>query len=851
MNPFARYARWLHTRWPAGLVEKLPVVGENGSTNLPGVFVVGDLRGVPLLKLAADSGARAVRTIAEDPAFRADRATPEAGVLDLVIVGGGVSGMAAALEARARRLDFRVLEAAEPFSTIVNFPKAKPIYTYPAEMDPEGILRVRASVKEDLLAELRAQTAGLSTTPGRAERVRRAGKRLEVAVEGGPALRARRVLVALGRSGNFRRLGVPGEDLDKVYNRLHDPKDHAGKQALVVGGGDSALETAIALAEAGARVTLCHRGRTLSRPKPDNVERAEALGGERLRLETGATVREIRAADVVLARADGSTAALPNDVVFAMIGREAPLDFFRRSGIALAGERTPAFWATFALAAAAFAFLYHWKSGGALTGWFQDRGLFPFHAPPGDPRTLGGTIRASFAAPGAWYTLAYTLAIAGFGIRRIRRRRTPYVTAQTSVLIAVQAVPLFLLPYVLLPWIGNTGGFGGRHRVVPVPDAAAATWRDLGAVHGDDPAAFAAAARAAGVLPAGTESWPDLAAETSWRHRTEGDRVILRSAPEGAPVREAVLRLSDRRAHLRDEGEASSRTADALFPASEWDPQGREYWRAFGLVLAWPLFLWNVFTHQPMGAWLVLSAVQTLVIIPWIVLRWGKGAYCGWICSCGALAETMGDAHRHKMPHGPVWNRLNLAGQGILALATALLLLRVAAWAFPGNRLAQDAYAILLTGRTAGGAALPFPVTLLNYRWLVDLFLAGIVGTGFYFHFSGRVWCRFACPLAAWMHVVARFSRFRILADKKKCISCNVCTSVCHQGIDVMSFANKGLPMEDPECVRCSACVQSCPTGVLSFGGVDPRTGAVIGTDRLAASALALRDAAVRGAPVR
>ena len=90
---------------------------------------------------------------------------------------------------------------------------------------------------------------------------------------------------------------------------------------------------------------------------------------------------------------------------------------------------------------------------------------------------------------------------------------------------------------------------------------------------------------------------------------------------------------------------------------------------------------------------------------------------------------------------------------------------------------------------------------------------------------------RFACPLAALMHVYARFSRFRILADKKKCISCNVCTSVCHQGIDVMSFANKGLPMEDPECVRCSACVQGCPTGVLSFGQVDRRTGKVIGTD--------------------
>ena len=74
------------------------------------------------------------------------------------------------------------------------------------------------------------------------------------------------------------------------------------------------------------------------------------------------------------------------------------------------------------------------------------------------------------------------------------------------------------------------------------------------------------------------------------------------------------------------------------------------------------------------------------------------------------------------------------------------------------------------------------------------------------------------CPLAALMHIYARFSTFRIFADKKKCISCNVCTSVCHQGIDIMNFANKGLDMEDPQCVRCSACVQSCPTGVLQFG---------------------------------
>ena len=113
---------------------------------------------------------------------------------------------------------------------------------------------------------------------------------------------------------------------------------------------------------------------------------------------------------------------------------------------------------------------------------------------------------------------------------------------------------------------------------------------------------------------------------------------------------------------------------------------------------------------------------------------------------------------------------------------------------------------------------------------------AGLIGVGCYWHFSGRMWCRLASPLAALMHIYARFSRFRILADKKKCISCNVCTSVCHQGIDVMNFANKGLPMEDPECVRCSACVQSCPTGVLEFGRINPRTGHIIARDSLVAS---------------
>jgi thioredoxin reductase/ferredoxin len=764
----SRYARWLHTRWPAGAVEKLPAVRPDGSTSVPGLYVTGDLTGVPLLKFASDTGARAVRTIVADPAF--GRRRREEGVLDLVIVGAGVSGMAAALEARAQNLGFEVVEASEPLSTLVNFPKGKPIYTYPTEMTPVGEMQFseRSSVKEGLLDEVREKTLGrgIHPRPGHAESVGRKGGLLEVRLDGGEILRAHRVVVGIGRSGNFRRLGVPGEDLGKVSNRLHDPSDFQGQHALVVGGGDSALETAIALGSSGAHVTLSYRGKELTRPKPANLEKLEALradpmasvaveqpvservttatgefiGGRHergsVRLMLGSRVKEIREGEVVLDDGAGRRQTLPNDAVFAMIGREAPLGFFRKSGVPIAGEMGARNWAALGLFVLFCFWLYHWKSGhavpflGPLPAWLSPdpARLWAALGAAGaalaaslrDPATLLGTLRISASGPSFYYTLAYSLTVLVFGIRRIRRRRTPYVTIQTLVLVSIQWLPLFLLPEIVLPWLGHNGVF----------DAGALRW-----------------------------------------------------------------------------------VADQLFPAVSYG-HGREYWRAYGLVLAWPLFIYNWFTAQPLWGWLVLGFVQTFLLVPALVHRWGKGAYCGWICSCGALAETLGDTQRQKMPHGPRWNRLNLLGQGILAAAFLLMLLRVAGWIWPRSILARA-----------------FTPGFEGYAWFVDLFLAGILGYGLYFWFSGRVWCRFACPLAALMHVYARFSRFRILADKKKCISCNVCTSVCHQGIDVMNFANKGLPMEDPECVRCSACVQSCPTGVLTFGQVDRRTGRVLRTD--------------------
>ncbi|WP_239480628.1 NAD(P)-binding domain-containing protein [Parashewanella hymeniacidonis] len=758
------YTHWLHGRWPDGEVEKLPVVEHNGTTNIKGVYVVGDLTGVPLLKFSADTGAKAIQNIISDSGFSQRNQTND--IADVIIVGGGVSGYSAAIEAKKHKLNFTLIEGNQPLSTIENFPKNKPIYTYPTDLTPQGDLQFSDEIthKENLLSELKAQLVehDVSADIAKVSHIEKNAQHIDVILENGDKLKAHRVILAIGRSGGYRKLDVKGESLAKVSNRLIDPAVYSHKKLLIVGGGDSALEAAIATANENADVTLSYRKAEFSRAKTENVDQLNQLvDDKKVELKLCTNLSEITENNITLKNQHGESDTFENDNVLLATGREAPLDFFRRSKIKIQGESTWQGWIAFILFLGAMVALYDWKGYGffnSFWGTFSYPDQMPtliagwgewWQAQVSDRSTLIGTIAVSLKSRSFYYTLLYTILIAVFGWQRIQRRKTPYVTRQTIVLFVIQLLPLFLLPEIILPYLGYNGvfdaGTGKAFADTLFPSYISA--QDLAA-----------------------HNWPD------WGHP-------------------------------------------------------RAFWHAYSFIFAWPLGVYTVFTDTPQVAWLIIAAIQTLVIIPLIVYKWGKGAYCSWICSCGAMAETMGDTQRHKMPHGAKWNKLNMLGQFILLVAIVLLVIRVLGWVYPESWM-NEMFNLFFKGENKDYQL----VNGFSYKWIVDILFAGVLGFGLYFKYSGRTWCRFACPLAALMNIYSRFSKFAIVSEKSKCISCNQCTSICHQGIDVMAFASKGKPMTDPQCVRCSACVSTCPTGTLSFAEINRATSKVIKVDSLAAS---------------
>ena len=310
----------------------IPQVGPDFQSNVPGMYVAGELGGMGLIANAVTQGMQAVGQL-----MKGRPATPEGGV-DLVVVGGGPAGIAAGLHALKKGLSVRVLEQDRGGGAVRHYPRAKIVMSRPFRLPGRGPLSGTIT-KEQLIDELSAavQEAGLDLREGvRVDGVEKQPDGAFVVRSSDGDVPCSRVLLAVGRRGTPRKLGCGGEETAKEAYRLLEPEAWSHQHVLVVGGGDSAVEAAVSLADVeGARVTLSYRGAALTRPKEANQQRlARAVEAGRLRLLLGSTLLEI-GEDRVSLEVDGVTEVLPNDQVFVFAGGVLPTAFLKSAGIQL------------------------------------------------------------------------------------------------------------------------------------------------------------------------------------------------------------------------------------------------------------------------------------------------------------------------------------------------------------------------------------------------------------------------------------------------------------------------------------------------------------------------------------
>jgi thioredoxin reductase/Pyruvate/2-oxoacid:ferredoxin oxidoreductase delta subunit len=307
----------------------LPEVSEVFESSRPGVHVVGELGGMGLIKNAIAQGLQA----AEHLASVLPRSGP--GVL---VVGAGPAGIATALGLRARGVPFRIVEQGSVGGSVSHYPRRKVAMTEQVELPGWGRFGKSAISKEELLHtwERVLAKSGVSVEQGvKVVGIEGADGRFAVETATGP-IAASKVVLAIGRRGTPRRLGVPGEDLEKVVYGLTEAEQYDGQRVLVVGGGDAALEAAIQLAgESSAQVTLSYRGAELARCREANRLRFNDLvAARKIQVLLSSEVREIRPKQVLLT-VGGAESSLPNDFVIVNVGGELPTEFLGKVGVGM------------------------------------------------------------------------------------------------------------------------------------------------------------------------------------------------------------------------------------------------------------------------------------------------------------------------------------------------------------------------------------------------------------------------------------------------------------------------------------------------------------------------------------
>lgn len=310
---------------------ELPHISEEFETTIPGIYIAGELGGMGLIKNAVEQGKQAMSYIASKLKNKVNAK------FDVVIVGSGPAGISATLEATKRNLKFVTLEQNTLGGTVANFPRAKVVMTSPMEIPLYGKVRLTETSKSELIEMWTDVLSKNNITINEQEKVEKIEKQNEIFLvqTNKNHYTTKSVLLAIGRRGSPRKLNVPGEEKEKVYYRLLEPEMIHNQKILVVGGGDSAIESALLLADENNKVTLSYRGDSFSRLKPKNHEKINnASRGGKVKIILNSEVSEILDKSVILRVKDSSDLkVLENDLVYIFAGGILPTKFLEDIGI--------------------------------------------------------------------------------------------------------------------------------------------------------------------------------------------------------------------------------------------------------------------------------------------------------------------------------------------------------------------------------------------------------------------------------------------------------------------------------------------------------------------------------------
>lgn len=310
---------------------ELPRIKENFETNVEGIYVVGELGGMGLVANAFEQGRQCIEGIVKESA----KGPP--GIADLIIVGCGPAGLSASLTALHHGMTFLTLEKEDVGGTVAHYPRKKLVMTRPVKVPGYGKLSFREVRKEELMGVWQdvIDRSGLEVLTGETvEGIQKVGRHHFRVVSSGGTYEAARVILAIGRRGVPRKLGVPGEAAPHVQYSLREPEVYKGERVLVVGGGDSAVEAALALADQpDTEVRMSYRREAFNRIKPgnfDRIARAQDDGAVEVLWRSNTTRIEPEAVHLEL---EEEAVAVPADQVFIFAGGVLPTAFLRNCGI--------------------------------------------------------------------------------------------------------------------------------------------------------------------------------------------------------------------------------------------------------------------------------------------------------------------------------------------------------------------------------------------------------------------------------------------------------------------------------------------------------------------------------------